>query len=145
MSSQILLCLRIFPTTPDSRTLYQDLKILDQNQAKHRSHLNFIILCLKSNIIPRDLKFVTQPQVPESNLQHELLKKWNELLQGTSRTLLKLLKTYHRRLNSVLADEIVALKAQLQKRQDFHTIVRNIDGSTKKVADEYENKKAKKV
>ena len=68
-----------------------------------------------------------------------------KVLQGTSCALLKLWKIYHQRLDSVLAEEITALKARLQNRQDFHTIIRKIDGFTKRVADEYENKKVKKI
>ena len=91
------------------------------------------------------LKITTQRRVPESNLKAELLKEWNEVLPGTSRALLKLLKIYHRRMDSILAGKIAALRARLQNRQDFTTTIRKIDGFTKKVVDEYENKRAKKT
>ena len=48
-------------------------------------------------------------------------------------------------MDSVLAEEIAALRARLQSRHDFTITIRKIDGFTRKVVEEYENKKAKKI
>ena len=48
-------------------------------------------------------------------------------------------------MDSVPAEEIVALRARFQNKQDFNTTIQKINGFTRKVIDKYENKKPKKI
>ena len=90
---------------PDSRISYRDFKILHQRRVKHKSHYEFAVLCLNNNITPSGLRIHTQPQVPQSEFKQELLEQWNEILAGTSRTLLKILKNHHRKMVSLFCKE----------------------------------------
>ena len=132
-SLQILHCSRTSPIMPDPRTSHRNLKILHQRQVKHRSHYKFITLCLNNNKIPKGLEINTQPQVPEMSQKQELLKKRNEVLQQISSKLLKLLKNYYCRMDSLLNEEIAVLRAQLQNRQDFNNDIQKIDTFTQQV------------
>ena len=124
---QILHCSRTSLIMPDPRTSYRKLKILHQRQVKHRSHYKFITSCLKNNKIPKGLKINTQSQVPETSQKQELLKKWNEVLQGTSRELLTLLKNYYCRMDSFFNEKRAVFRTQLHNRKDFNNNIQRID------------------
>ena len=59
--------------------------------------------------------------------------------------LLKLLKTFHRKMDSALAEEIAGLRARLQNRQDFDTEMGKMDNFVRLTRDRCEAKKEKKI
>ena len=56
----------------------------------------------------------------------------------------KIVKTYHCKMESVLAEEIAGLIARLQNRQDFNIEFGKIDKFNCQTRDEYEKKKEKR-
>ena len=127
------------------KTSYRELKKLYQKQARHRSHYNFIRLCLQNNIVPNGLRINKQPTVPDTTRKRAFLKKWDGILLKTSRTLLKQLKIYHQEAVALLAGEIADRRAKLQKRQDFDLNMRKINQFTTQITGKYENIKKKKI
>ena len=126
-------------------TLYTELKKLHQQQARHKSHYSFIQLCLKYNVILTGLKIKKQPAVPETKLKRAFLKKWDNILLKTSRTLLKELKIYHREAVELLSGEIIDRRARLQNRQDFHHNIQKIDQYTTRTEERFEEIKKRKI
>ena len=81
------------------------------------SHLDFILACLRNNVVPKGLRIRTSPQVlqsPTSDLAEVFDTAWRKILKNASILLMKTLKRYYKGFTAELIRQVETRKQDIQ-------------------------------